>query len=141
MTDGEAPQASEHKRGWRTHPLAKRLLLVLIIGLGVWLWQVTATPTRELVWQFDGYGWGEVGAIDFQVQSPDGEIVEREERFFGPAGPPPELTLEWELPAGLYRTLLFVKLEGQEQRIPLVDTLTIGGEKYIVRKLRLPANR
>lgn len=145
MTDGAAPQAPapepERGRGWRTHPLAKRLVLLVLVGVGVWLWQVTGTPRREVVWQFDGFGWGEVRAIDFQVERPDGTLVEREEHFFGPAGPPPSLTLEWELPAGQYRTLVFVKREGQEERTPLVEPLALGDEAYIVRRLRLPANR
>jgi hypothetical protein len=143
MTDGAAPQTPppSERRSWRTHPLARRLPVLLLVALGLWLWQVTGTPTRELVWQFDGYGWGDVRAIDFQVLDPEGKILEREERMFGPTGPPAELTLKWELPPGTYRTLLFVKLQGREPRTQLVETLTVGDEEYIVRRLRLPASR
>lgn len=64
MTDGEAPQTppapapepplEPGRRTWRTHPLAKRLPVLLLVALGLWLWQTTGTPTRELVWQLDG---------------------------------------------------------------------------------------
>jgi hypothetical protein len=147
MTGGEAPKTAPEtppapaRRGWRGHPLAKRLPVLLIVALGLWLWQTTGTPTREMVWQLDGYGWGDVRAIDFQVLGPEGRILEREERMFGPAGPPVEITTKWELPAGTYRALLFVKLQGREPRTQLVDTLTVGDEEYIVRRLRLPASR
>lgn len=147
MTEGEAPQTppapapEPERRSWRTHPLAKRLPVLLLLALGVWLWRVTGTPTRELVWQLDGYGWEDVRAIDFQVMNPEGQLVEREERMFGAAGPPVEITTKWELPEGTYQTRLFVKLQGRETRTQLVDTLTVGDEEYIVRRLRLPASR
>jgi hypothetical protein len=151
MTDGEAPKTAPEtpptpapapaRPSWRKHPLARRLPVLLLAALGFWLWKVTGTPTREMVWQFDGYGWGDVRAIDFQVMGPDGKLVEREERMFGPTGPPVELKMEWSLPAGTYRTLLFVKLHNREPRTQLVDTLTVGDEEYIVRRLRLPASR
>lgn len=145
---GESPETpatppatpAPERRSWRTHPLARRLPLLLLVALGVWLWRVTATPSREVVWQFDGPGWSEVRAIDFQMTSPSGELVEREERFFS-AGPPPEVTTKMDLEAGTYRVLLFVKREGEEQRTRLVDTVTVGDEAYIVRRVRLPANR
>ncbi|XXF81451.1 hypothetical protein P2318_17345 [Myxococcaceae bacterium GXIMD 01537] len=142
MTDGEAPQTPPPARpGWRTHPLAKRLPVLLLLALGLWLWKVTTPPTREVVWQFDGYGWGEVRAIDFQVMDPQGTLVEREERFFGPAGPPPELRAQWDLPPGTYRALLFIKREGRATRERVEEPLTVGEEQYVLRKVRLPADR
>jgi hypothetical protein len=94
-----------------------------------------------MVWQLDGYGWEDVRAIDFQVMNPEGQLVVREERMFGAAGPPVEITTKWVLPAGTYQTRLFVKLQGREARTQLVDTLTVGDEEYIVRRLHLPASR
>jgi hypothetical protein len=140
-TPEPATSPAPERRGWRRHPLAKRLPLLVLVALGMWLWQTTATPSREVVWQFEGPGWSEVRAIDFQLADPSGELVEREERFFGPSGPPPELTLKMELEAGTYRTRLFVRHEGREQRTQLVETLTVGDEAYILRRVRLPANR
>lgn len=118
----------------------KRLPLLVLAALGVWLWQTTGTPERELVWQLDGSGWAAVRALDFQVTAPDGKILKREERFFTGA-PPHEVTLKVELPEGTYRALIFVKEENRPTRPPLVESLTIGSELYVLRTLRLPAIR
>jgi hypothetical protein len=118
----------------------KRLPLLVLAGLGLWLWQATGTPERELVWQLEGSGWSAVRSLDFQVTGPEGQILKREERFFS-AGPPGEVTLKVELPAGTYRALIFVKEPGRPTRPPLVESLTIGEEQYVLRRLRLPASR
>ncbi|MBN1203617.1 MAG: hypothetical protein JXB05_01665 [Myxococcaceae bacterium] len=118
----------------------KRLPLLVLAGLGLWLWQVTGTPERELVWQLDGAGWSAVRGLEFQVTGADGQLLKREERFFS-AAPPAELTLKVELPEGPYRVLIFVKEEGRPTRPPWVESLTIGQDKYVLRTLRLPASR
>lgn len=120
--------------------MMKRLPLLVMAGLGVWLWQVTGTPERELVWRLDGSSWAAVRSMDFQVTAADGTILKREERFFA-SGAPPEVTLKVELPEGSYRVLIFVKEEGRPTRPPLVEPLTIGEEKYVLRTLKLPASR
>lgn len=130
----------EARPSWRKHPLMKRLPLLVMAALGVWLWQTTGTPERELVWQLDGSGWAAVRALDFQVTAEDGKILKREERFFTGA-PPYEVSLKVALPEGTYRTLIFVKEENRPTRPPLVESLTIGSEAYVLRKLRLPAIR
>lgn len=132
---------AEARPGWRDHPLTKRLPLLVMAGLGVWLWQVTGPPERELVWRLDGSSWTAVRAMDFQVTAPDGKILKRVERFFDDKGPPPEVTLKVDLPEGSYRVLIFVKEEGRPTRPPLVEPLTIGEEKYVLRTLRLAASR
>lgn len=129
----------EARPSWRNRPLMKRLPLLVLAGLGLWLWQATGTPERELVWQLEGTGWNTVRGLDFQVTAPDGQILKREERFFSTA-PPAEVTLKVDLPQGSYRALIFVKEPGRPTR-PLVEPLTIGEEQYVLRKLRLPASR
>jgi hypothetical protein len=131
---------SEARPGWRNRPLMKRLPLLVMAAVGVWIWQATATPERELVWRLDGSGWSAVRGLDFQVTGEDGKILKREERFFSTA-PPPEVTLKVALPEGSYRTLIFVKEAGGATRAPLVEPLTIGQEQLVQRTLRLPASR
>lgn len=118
----------------------KRLPVLAFVGLGLWLWQVTGNPERELVWQLQGGDWSAVRGLDFQVTGPDGQILKREERFFT-AAPPAEVTLKVDLPEGTYRALIFVKEPGRPTRPPLVEPLTIGAEQYVLRTLRLPASR
>lgn len=118
----------------------KRLPLLVLAGVGMWLWQVTGTLERELVWRLDGSAWSAVRALDFQVMDADGKLLKREERFFA-KGAPPEVTLKASLPEGSYRALIFVTEEGRPPRPPLVEPLTVGPEQYILRTLRLPARR
>ena len=126
------------RRGWRSHPLAKRLPLLLLVALGFWLWRSTETPERELRLQLDGPGWSAARALDFQVVEEDsGKVLKREERFFA-SGPPPEVTFAVDLPQGTWRARFFVKLEGREARVRLDESLVVGEDRYIVRQLRLP---
>jgi hypothetical protein len=126
------------RHGWRKHPLAKRLPLLLLAALGFWLWRTTGTPERELHFQFDGPGWSAARALDLQVLNPDDTLLKREERFYA-SGPPPEETFKVDLPEGSWRARVFVKVEGREGRVRLDEVLVVAGEEvHIVRQLRLP---
>lgn len=140
MADTPAPTAppAPERYGWRKHPLAKRLPLLLLAALGFWLWRTTETPERELRLQFDGPGWSDARALDLQVLEPDSEsIIKREERFYR-MGPPAEEAFGLDLPQGTWRVRLFVKLEGIDRRLKLEQPLEVGEERYIVRQLRMP---
>ena len=131
------PAPAPERRGWRSHPLAKRLPLLLLAALGFWLWQTTGAPERELRLQFEGAEWSAARALDLQVLDEEGKVLKREERFFS-SGPPPEVTFQVDLPEGVWRARLFVKLEGREDRVRLDESLSVGEDRYIVRQLRLP---
>ncbi|RKG82656.1 hypothetical protein D7V88_24990 [Corallococcus terminator] len=123
---------------WRTHPLPKRLALIAIVAVGLWLWKATDVPERQLILQLDGAGWSDVRAMDLQVLDPEERILKREERFFT-SGPPPEVTFKMNLPEGTFRTLLFLKMRDSEQRVRLEERVSVGEGEAIVRQLRLPA--
>lgn len=125
----------------RRSPLVKRLPLLALVALGLWLWQVTGTPERELVFQFSGDEWAQVRALDFQLVAEDGKVLKREERFFASAPPPPELTFKADLPEGPWQARFFFKVQGREERLRLEDRLVVGEDRYIVRQLRLPPAR
>ncbi|MCY1023230.1 hypothetical protein [Pyxidicoccus sp. MSG2] len=134
----DTPPATTPERGyWRSSPLMKRLPLLILAGFGLWLWQRTAVPERELHLQFDGPGWSAVRAVDLQVVDDEGKVVKREERFYA-SGPPPEETFKMDLPEGTWHARLFVKVEGREARVRLEESLSVGEDVYIVRQLRLP---
>lgn len=122
----------------RKSALAKRLPLLLLVALGLYLWQVTGTPERDVAFQLAGPGWASVRAVDLQISDPEGQLLKREERFF-PTGPPPELTYKVDLPEGTWDAALFVKREGSDARVRLETELVVGEEQYIVRQLQLPA--
>ncbi|MCY1003760.1 hypothetical protein OWM54_42110 [Myxococcus sp. MISCRS1] len=141
MADTPPPEtpAAPARKGFRSSPLAKRLPLLLAVGLGLWLWQVTGIPERELVIHPSGDGWRQARAVDLQVSGADGELIKREERFFGDTGAPPELTFKVDLPEGDFRAVFFVKLAGREERQRVEERLSVGEERYIVRQVELPA--
>jgi hypothetical protein len=131
----------EERRNWRNHPLLRRLPVLLLVGLGLWLWQRTDTLERELVWRLDGPGWSDIRVVEFQVKNEEGELLKREERFFQ-AAPPDSLTLKAELPSGRYEVWVFARGEGEPSRPPRVDRLTLGNEEVRVERwLRVPTRR
>ncbi|ATB48118.1 hypothetical protein [Corallococcus macrosporus] len=131
--DASAPRRDERKSA-----LAKRLPLLLLAGLGLYLWQVTGTPERDLAFQLSGPGWASVRAVDLQISDQEGQLLKREERFF-PSGPPPELNYKVDLPEGTWDAALFVKREGSDARVRLETLLVAGEDRYIVQQLQLPA--
>ncbi|MGZ3460700.1 MAG: hypothetical protein ACXU86_19610 [Archangium sp.] len=131
----------EPRRSWRQHPLLKRLPLLLLVALGLWLWKSSSVPERELVWHLEGPGWSEIRALDFQVKNADGELVKRE-TFSFQEGPPDSITLKADLPSGTYEAWVFARGEGGPSRPPRVDRLTLGDEDTRVEhELRPPVSR
>ncbi|RKH43564.1 hypothetical protein D7X55_11165 [Corallococcus sp. AB049A] len=126
------------RRTWRTHPLIKRLVLIGIVAVGLWLWKATDVPERQLIYRLEGDDWGDVRAMDLQVLDEQEHIVKREERFFAD-GPPMEVSFKLDLPEGTFRTLLFLQVEGREKRDVIRGRLMVGEALAIVVPLRLPA--
>ncbi|AEI67327.1 hypothetical protein [Corallococcus macrosporus] len=131
--DASAPRRDERKSA-----LAKRLPLLLLAGLGLYLWQVTGTPERDLAFQLSGPGWASVRAVDLQISDQEGQLLKREERFY-PSGPPPELNYKVDLAEGTWDAALFVKRAGSDARVRLETMLVVGEERYIVQQLQMPA--
>jgi hypothetical protein len=133
--------ADEERRSWRHHPLVKRLPVLLLLGLGLWLWQRTEVPERELVWRLEGPGWSDIRVLEFQLKTPEGELLKREKRFFQ-AAPPDSLTLKAQLPSGRYEVWVFARGEGGLSRPPRVERLSLGDEDVRVERwLRVPTSR
>jgi hypothetical protein len=129
------------RRNWREHPLLRRLPLLVLVVLGLWLWRSTEAPERELVWHLEGPGWGEIRTLEFQLKDEDGQLVRREERFF--RGPPPgSLSMKARLRPGTYQVWVFARGEEGVTRSPRLEMLTLGREEERVeRGLRVPESR
>jgi hypothetical protein len=132
----------EPRRNWRNHPLSRRLPALLLVGLGLWLWKSSDVPERELVWRLEGPGWSEIRTLEFQLKTPEGELLEREVHSL-PGAPPASITLKTdELPSGRYEVWVFARGEEGPSRPPRVERLTVGDEDtHIERGLRVPASR
>jgi hypothetical protein len=123
------------KPSWRDRPLMKRLPLLVLAGLGLWLWQVTAPPERELVWRLEGGGWNSVRSLDIQVMNSEGQLLKRQERYFSERES--EVKVKVDLPEGTYRVLFFITDRDRPAGPPVVEMLTIGEERYVQRVFRL----
>jgi hypothetical protein len=133
-------EGGRERRNWRQHPLLKRLPILLLVAMGLWLWK-GSSDERELVWVLEGPGWSDIRAMDFQVKNEAGELVKREAHSF-PRGPPIVITEKVNLPSGRYEVWVFVRGDtGVSKRLP-VERLTLGDEdKRVERGLRLPTSR
>lgn len=125
---------------WRKHPLVRRLPLLLLAALFIWLWR-GSSDERELVWVLEGPGWSDIRGLEFQVKNPEGGLEKRETLTF-PRGPSIVITEKVNLPSGTYEVWVFVRGEsGPSRRLPVVR-LTLGDEdRRVERGLRLPASR
>lgn len=133
--------ADEERRSWRNHPLMRRLPILLLVVLGLWLWQRTDVPERELVWRLEGPGWSDIRVVELQVKTAEGELLKRQEHFLQ-APPPGSLTLKAELPSGRYEVWVFARGEEGPSRPLRVERLTLGDEDARVeRGLRVPTSR
>lgn len=133
--------AGEEPRSWRNHPLLRRLPVLLVFVLVVWVWQRTGAPERELVFWLEGPGWSDIRIVEFQVKNAEGELLKREEHFFQ-AAPPSSLTLKEALPSGRYEVWVFARGEGEPTRSHRVERLNLGDEEVRVdRQLRVPTSR
>jgi hypothetical protein len=131
---------AQERRDWQKHPLLRRLPLLLVVGMGLWLWQGSDVPERELVWRLEGPGWRGLRGVELQVKDADGELLKREEHFFRDA-PPDAVTMKVELSAGTYQVWVFERREGGASR-PRMESLTLGPEDTRVeRGLWAPASR
>ncbi|WP_257449968.1 hypothetical protein [Archangium lipolyticum] len=134
MQDGE-------RRNWRQHPLAKRLPILMLVAMGLWLWKGSDVPERELVWRLVGPGWSEIRTVEFQVKNADGELVKRQVHSFQ-RGAPDSVTEKTALPSGVYEVWVFARGESGPSRPPRVERLTVGDEDVrIERGLRVPEGR
>jgi hypothetical protein len=119
----------------------KRLPLLLLVAMGLWLWKGSDVPDRTLVWRLEGQGWSDIRTLEFQVKAEDGELLKREEHRFR-ASPPVTITQELSLPSGRYEVWVFARGAEGPSRPPRVERVTLGDEDVRVeRGLRVPASR
>lgn len=130
--------ATAAPRSWRTHPLGRRLPLLVLAALGFALWKWTSPPERTLTLQLEGAGWARVAGLELQVVDPAGEVRVRQENRFA-HGAPPELTLKLDLPDGDYRLRAF-PYDARAQALPaLTRPLSLGTDRAPVVRLLPPA--
>lgn len=121
---GTAPE-TPLRRAMR-HPLVRRLPLLIVGILGIWMWRSSVGSEREVIYRL-APGFGEADRVEIQLRDDEGNLVKREVWFFDdqPAG---DLTQKLQLRSGEYQAQVFVSNDGSTQtvQVPLnIDADTI----------------
>lgn len=136
-----APEPLSRWQRLRRHPLIGRLPILLVIGIGYWLWNDPSGPgERELIFELQGPDRAQVRQFEVQVKSQDGVLFERAQRYFD-AEPPREIRLKARLPQERLDLLLFAR-DAQGRVLPLEhrEVEISEREAYLLRVMvRAPA--
>lgn len=93
------------RRPWFKHPLVRRLPLLLVAAIGIWLWRSEGSE-RTLIWQLPR---DRAELVSFEVQLLDdrGTLVKREGFFFQRGAAPAEVPQKLKLKSGAYQAQAF----------------------------------
>jgi hypothetical protein len=122
------------RRAFR-HPLLRRLPLLIVAVIGIWLWQTSVGSERQLIWQIPA-SIGAVEQVEIQLRDEGGELVKREAWFFE-SRRPGELTQEVKLRSGQYLAQIFLTREGKTRTVQV--PVNIDGDIVVVRVRPPPA--
>lgn len=103
------------------HPMLRRLPLLLIAVIGVWLWQ-QGPSDRQIIWRlpFDRVN---VEELEIQLRDEEGDLIERIIRY---APVPGEITQEVSVGPGTYQGQLFIKRRGKPTELLTVPVQVEG---------------
>jgi hypothetical protein len=88
------------------HPVLKRLLLVLVLLAGLWLFG-RPDPMREIVWRLPEER-ASIQRVEIQLRDRTGLTRARSDLQYPGGGPPPELSQKLRLADGPYGARVFV---------------------------------
>ena len=118
MVDAPAQGESDTpvRRAFR-NPLMRRLPLLIVAAIGIWLWQTSVGSERQVIWQIPA-SVGAVERVEIQLRDQGGELVKREAWFFEDKRPG-ELTQQLKLRAGEYQAQIFITRGGQTRTVQM----------------------
>jgi hypothetical protein len=101
--------------------MMRRLPLLLIALVGVWLWQAGARE-RQIIWRLP-FERVDVEQVEIQLRTEDGELIERRINY---APVPAELTQKVSLAEGRYLAQLFIQRRGKEAQVLQIPVEVTG---------------
>ncbi len=116
------------RRAFR-HPLLRRLPLLIVAVIGIWLWKAHVGSERQVIWQLPA-SVGAVERVEIQLRDQGGDLVKREAWFLENQRPG-ELTQNVKLPSGEYQAQIFVTREGKTRTVQM--PVSIDGDIVVVR--------
>ena len=114
----------EKKRLLR-HPALRRLPIIAVAAIGVWLWQGGARE-REIFWQLPADRAG-IERVKLVLKTADGQLVRSDEQFFEDGRPvPSEIVTQIRVPDGRYRAEVTVRRRGVGAQVQTRDVRVEG---------------
>lgn len=116
-----------------SHPLARRLPLLLIVLGGLWLFNSSLFPReRELVWQ-TGPLRSDIRAIELQIWAPTGDaLLKRDQVRFGLAGASVDVIQKASLREGDYEARWVIDRVTGRQETGKVRLRIDGENRYVL---------
>lgn len=105
--------APPERRPWFKHPLVRRLPLLLVAAVGIWLFQSRGSE-RTLIWQLPR-DRAQITQLEVQLWDAEGTLLKRE-TFFFESGAPAEVPQKVTLPEGTYQAQIFIGRSGAPTR-------------------------
>ena len=117
---------------WLRHPALRRLPIIAVAAIGIWLWQ-TGAKDREIYWQLPPER-SDIQALRIQLREKDGGALIRGHEFFFDKGhaAPAEVRTEVKVSEGSYDAQVTVKRRGASDET-FTRTVQISGEATQVR--------
>lgn len=110
-----APEDVSPRRRLFSHPLARRLPILVVAAVGIWLWRA-GNAEREIYWRLPP-DRASISQLEIQLRSEDGTLVKREAFSGARLSQSDEITQKISAPDGTYDAIIVIDREGGEQRI------------------------
>ena len=108
----------------------RRLPLLIVVAVGVWLWRAGAFPQeREIVWQLGPSA--SAHELEIQILDEQGALLAREQLFFHKSAPR-DVIQKVRLADGAYRARLFIRRGPADREEQHTLSLRLQGPDTVV---------
>lgn len=106
----EPSSPPEEKRSILRHPALRRLPIIAVAAMGIWLWQGGAKE-REIYWLLPSDRSG-IERVKIELRDEKGKLLRGDEHFYEGRQVPSEIVTQARLPDGTYQAQIRVRRKG-----------------------------